>query len=218
MWPEVRIGDGSDVDDGVILGYPSGRMAVSALVIGAQAYLRSGTVIYAGSEIGDRFETGHHVVVREQSRIGDDVSVWSNTVVDYGCVIGSRVKIHSNCYLAQYTLIEDDVFIAPGVSLANDLFPGHPESARLMAGPLIHAGAQIGVNATVLPYVTIGAGALIGAGAVVTKDVAPGTVAFGNPARPAGRVEDLGPVAERLQERQRSPHVHPSFLHPGTVR
>ena len=60
------------------------------------------------------FQTGHHVVVREECEIGDDVSIWSNTVIDYGCRIGDRVKIHSNCYVAQFTEIEDDAFLAPG--------------------------------------------------------------------------------------------------------
>ena len=91
--------------------------------------------------------------------IGDDVSIWSNTVVDYGCRIGDRVKIHSNCYIAQYTEIGDDAFLAPGVTIANDLYPGQAATRReLMSGPSIGAGAQIGVNVTVLPYVRIGDG------------------------------------------------------------
>ena len=56
-------------------------------------------------------------------------------MVDYGCRIGDRVKIHANCYIAQFTVIEDDAFLAPGVTIANDLYPGDAESARLMAGP-----------------------------------------------------------------------------------
>ena len=107
-------------------------------------------------------------------------------MVDYGCRIGDRVKIHTNCYVAQYTEIQDDAFLAPGVTVANDLYPGQEESARLMSGPLIGAGAQIGVNVTLLPFVRIGDGCLVGAGSVVTHDLPPGTVAFGNPARVTG--------------------------------
>jgi acetyltransferase-like isoleucine patch superfamily enzyme len=199
MSADLRIGDGLDRDEGVMLGYRPSRAAATALTLGAGARLRSGTVVYAGSEIGDHFETGHHVVVREGTRIGDEVSVWSNTVVDYGCIIGNRVKIHCNCYLAQFTELEDDVFLAPGVTVANDLFPGQPVSARAMAGPLIRAGAQIGVNVTILPYVTIGAGAIIGAGSVVTRDVPPGVVAYGNPAVPGRRVEELEGLEGRLR-------------------
>jgi acetyltransferase-like isoleucine patch superfamily enzyme len=68
-----------------------------------------------------------------------------------------------------------------------------------MAGPLIQVGAQIGVNSTVLPYVTIGAGAIIGAGSVVTKDIPAGAVAYGNPAFVSRRVVDLGDVASRVR-------------------
>src|SRR5205085_11118621 len=113
---------------------------------------------------------------------GDDVSVWSNTVVDYGCIIGHRTKIHSNCYIAQFTELEDDVFLAPGVVIANDLFPGFEISARAMRGPSIGTGAQIGVNATILPYVRIGERAMSGAGAVVTRDIPSDTLASGVPA------------------------------------
>jgi acetyltransferase-like isoleucine patch superfamily enzyme len=199
MSADLRIGEGLDADEGVTLGYRPSRSSATTLILGPASRLRSGTVIYVGSEIGSHFETGHHVVIREDVKIGDDVSVWSNTVVDYGCIIGDRVKVHSNCYLAQFTELEDDVFLAPGVTVANDLFPGQPVSASAMAGPLIRAGAQIGVNATILPYVTIGAGAIIGAGSVVTKDVAPGVVAYGNPAVPARRIEELEGLEARLR-------------------
>jgi len=187
------------IDEGVILGYPVSRIEAGALILGEGARLRAGTVIYDGSRIGARFETGHNVVVREQSRIGDDVSIWSNSVLDYGCEIGDRVKIHCNCYVAQFTEIEEDAFLAPGVIVGNDLYPGRAESARAMRGPLIEAGAQIGVNVTILPYVTIGSDAIVGAGSVVTKDIPGGTIAYGAPALPHGEVEKLGDVAERIR-------------------
>ena len=199
MQADHQIAEGLAADDDVILGYPSSRSKARTLVLGPGARLRSGTVLYAGSEIGGDFQTGHHVVVREDTKIGDQVSVWSNTVIDYGCVIGSRVKIHCNCYIAQYTELEDDAFFAPGVTIANDLFPGRARSANAMAGPLIGAAAQIGVNVTILPYVTIGAGAIIGAGSVVTKDIPPGTIAYGNPAVPTRRVDELADVEKRLR-------------------
>jgi acetyltransferase-like isoleucine patch superfamily enzyme len=187
------------VDIGVLVGYPSARVQTAALDLAPGARLRSGTVLYAGSRIGERFSSGHHVVVREQCVLGDDVSVWSNTVIDYGCRIGDRVKVHANCYVAQYSQIEQDAFLAPGVSFANDLYPGSAESAARMAGPVIGAGAQLGVNVTVLPFVRIGAGALIGAGSVVTRDVPAGAVAYGNPAVVRCRVEDLPTVEGRSQ-------------------
>ena len=84
-----RIGPNLRADDGVILGYVPGRgIANTDLEIGANAQIRAGTIIYGGTTIGDDFETGHNVVIREENRIGDHVSIWNNTVIDYGCVIG----------------------------------------------------------------------------------------------------------------------------------
>jgi acetyltransferase-like isoleucine patch superfamily enzyme len=188
------------LDDDVVLDYRGGRSALSPLALGQDARIRSGTVLYTGSTIGRHFETGHHVVVREDCEIGGDVSIWSNSVVDYACRIGDRVKIHTNCYVAQYTEILDDAFLAPGVTIANDLYPGQAESATVMSGPRIGAGAQLGVNVTVLPYVRIGDGCLVGAGSVVTRDLPAGTVAYGNPAVARGRVADLADIATRVAD------------------
>jgi acetyltransferase-like isoleucine patch superfamily enzyme len=185
-------------DAGVVTGYPVTRGDSGPLVLGASARLRSGTVLYDGTTIGHRLQTGHGVVIREGCEIGDDVSIWSNSVVDYGCRIGNRVKIHCNCYVAQYTELDDDVFLAPGVTIANDLYPGDERSAELMSGPRIGNGAQIGVNVTILPFVRIGPGALIGAGSVVTRDIPAGVVAFGNPAVARRAVADLPRMDTRV--------------------
>jgi acetyltransferase-like isoleucine patch superfamily enzyme len=185
-------------DHGVLVGYPVSRASAGPLVLGPGATLRSGTVLYDGSRIGRRLQTGHGVVIREGCEVGDDVSVWTNSVIDYGCRIGNRVKIHCNCYVAQYSELEDDVFLAPGVTIANDLYPGDRRSAQLMAGPRIGAGAQIGVNVTILPFVRIGAGALIGAGSVVTRDIPEAVVAFGNPAVPRRVFAELPAIDGRV--------------------
>jgi acetyltransferase-like isoleucine patch superfamily enzyme len=198
MSDELRVATSPAYDDDVRLAYPSERCAADWLELGDGPTLRSGTVIYAGSRIGARLTTGHHVVIREECEIGDDVSIWSNSVVDYGCRIGDGVKIHCNCYIAQYTQIDEGAFLAPGVTIANDLYPRVPGSRDVMSGPHIGAGARIGVNVTLLPFVRIGEGALIGSGAVVTRDIPAGAVAYGNPARISGSVADLAPVAARV--------------------
>ena len=186
---DVELGPGASIDPGVILGYPSGRAGVSGPTrIGAGARLRAGSIIYAAVAIGDGFETGHHAIVREENRIGSHCTLWNNSTIDYGCVLGNRVRIHCNVYIAQFTTLEDDVFLAPGVTIAND---PHPVCTKCMQGPTIRQGARIGVNVTLLPLITIGEHALVGAGSVVTGDVPAGMLVAGNPARVVGPVDSL---------------------------
>ncbi len=192
MKKNYKGGRGLKAHPSALIGCPSGRLKKAApLILGAQALVRSGTALYAGSTIGAGLETGHNAVIREENKIGDNFSLWNNSTVDYGCVIGNNVKIHCNCYVAQFTTIEDDVFMAPGVTIANDLHPGCAEAKRCMKGPTIKRGAKIGVNATILPMVVIGENALVGSGAVVTKDVAANAVVYGNPARVKNNVARL---------------------------
>lgn len=185
----VLLGPESEVETGAIVGYrPSRQIADLRGAIGSRAKVRSGTVIYAGTVIGDGLETGHNVVIREENRIGNNFRIWNNSTVDYGCEIGDNVRVHCGVYIAQFTKIEDDVFLAPGVMIAND---PHPICTRCMKGPTIKRGAKIGINATLLPHIVIGEGALVGGGSVVTRNVPPRTVVAGNPAEVMGSVDKL---------------------------
>ncbi|PSN98864.1 hypothetical protein B9Q11_01705 [Candidatus Marsarchaeota G2 archaeon ECH_B_SAG-F08] len=191
-----------DVHPSAILGHLSPLLKQKeTLVISKNAKIRSGCVLYLGTKIGESLELGHNVVIRERNVIGHHVSIWSNSVVDYGCVIGNNVKIHCNCYIAQYSVIEDNAFLAPGVVLANDLYPGIEESKQRMKGPLIRRGAQIGVNATILPFVEIGEEAIVGAGSVVTKNVPRRSIVVGNPARVIKQEYKKEDLVESLKRR-----------------
>jgi acetyltransferase-like isoleucine patch superfamily enzyme len=206
----VQMEEPAELDPYVLIGQrPRRSVASLALELGAGARLGSGTILYLGSRIGARLQTGHHVVVREQNTLGDDVSIWSNSVVDYGCQIGHRVKIHTNVYVAQFSVLEDEVFLAPGVSFANDLHPGCPMSTPCMRGPTIKKGAQLGVNVTVLPYVVIGERAVIGAGSVVTHDIPARAVVYGNPARAVGTIDQIA-CRKGFLER---PYAHLETMH-----
>lgn len=187
----VRLGEKTIIDDGVVLGYLPVRGSRIVLTIGPEAHIRRGTVIYGGSRIGYNLETGHNVVIREENEIGDSFRILDNSVVDHGCRIGNDVKIHNKVYIAQYTYIEDEVFLAPGVTLANDIHPGCPHSDECMRGPYIKKGARIGINCTIFPRVVIGEYSVVGAGSVVTKDIPDGAVAYGNPAQIQGEIDSL---------------------------
>jgi len=188
----IKIKDKSNIDSTVAIGEISERDIYDLyLRIGKNARIRSYSIIYRGTTVGDNFNTGHNVIIREECHIGNDASIWSNSIIDYGCQIGNQVKIHSLVYLAQYTTLEDSVFIAPGVITGNDPHPGCKKSRECLKGPIIKKGAQIGLNVTILPYITIGEHALIGAGSVVTRDIPEKKVAFGNPAKVVCGIKDL---------------------------
>jgi acetyltransferase-like isoleucine patch superfamily enzyme len=88
-------------------------------------------------------------------------------------------------------ILEDDVFIGHNVTFINDRYPRatnpngqlQTEADWKCVGTLVKRGASIGSGATLLCGITVGENALIGAGSVVTKDVPPGAVVAGNPAR-----------------------------------
>lgn len=149
-------------------------------VIGEDATVRCGAIIYDDVIIGARFNTGHDVLVREFTEIGDDVLIGTKTVIDGRTEIGSNVSLQTGVYVPSHTTIGDNVFIGPHAVLTNDPFPVRKDVD--LEGPTIEDGASIGANATILPGVTVGAGAFVAAGAVVTEDVPPETLAVGVPA------------------------------------
>src|SRR5205807_3162620 len=132
---------------------PGRSISDHTLRIGRGARIRSFTVIYAGANIGSHLETGHHVVIREETLIGDNVSIWSHSYIDYGCRIGDDVRIHQGVYLAQNSVVEDGAFLAPHVAVANDRYPACP---RCLHGPRIRRGARVGVGVILLPGVEVG--------------------------------------------------------------
>jgi acetyltransferase-like isoleucine patch superfamily enzyme len=188
----VILGDGASVDETAIIGVPPVGAEEDALqtVIGPGAVIRSHTVIYAGVRIGARLNTGHGAMIREDNVLGDDVSVGTNAVLEFGNRLGNRVRVHSGCFL-ENGFVEDDVFLGPHVVFTDDPHPMCPRYRDCLGGPTVRRQASVGANVTLLPGVEVGEGALIGAGSVVAEDVPPGVVAAGNPARAVKKIEDL---------------------------
>ncbi|RKZ32416.1 transferase [bacterium] len=193
IYPNVTLGDNVFISDFVIIGFPPRGAKPGELetIIGSNAIIRSHTIIYAGNRIGKNFQTGHNVMIRELNEIGDDVSVGTATVIEHHVKIGNRVRIHSQAFIPEFTILEDECWIGPNVVITNALHPLCPKAKECLRGPRIHRGAKVGANATLLPDIDIGEFSLIGAGAVVVKDVPPYKVVAGNPAKVIKDVREL---------------------------
>lgn len=169
----------------VTLGFPSRdnmtKKDYAGTTIGKNAVIRSGTILYCDVVIGDDFQTGHNVMIREKTTIGDRVAVGTGTVIEGHTVIGSDTSIQSMVFIPTNTWIGDRVFIGPNAVLTNDRYP--PTRIGGLKGPVIKNGAAIGANTTILPGLCIGEGALVAAGSVVTRDVPDHMLAIGSPAR-----------------------------------
>jgi len=176
MSTEPQLGDGCEIQPDVTFGDSEGTPPV----IGHEATIRSGTVIYPDVRIGNRFQTGHTVLVREETTIGDDVTVGTNTVIDGRTTVGDDVSMQTGVYVPSETTIGDNVFLGPHAVLTNDPYPIRQDVDLI--GPILEDGVSVGANATILPGVAIGKGSFVAAGAVVTDDVPPNTLAVGTPA------------------------------------
>ena len=187
--PNVEVGAGTVIHDGAIVGEPPRGQQPGELktTIGAGGVIRSGTVIYAGAVIGDRFNSGHGALIREDNVIGDDCSVGTNAVLEAGNRVGDGTRIHSGCFL-EHTTLGRRVFLGPHVVFTDDPHPMCPRYLECVLGATVEDDVSIGANSTILPGLKIGAGSLIGAGSVVTKNVEAGSVVAGSP---AVRIKDV---------------------------
>lgn len=157
------------------------------LTIGKKALIRSGSIIYAGSQIGESFQSGHQVTVREKTEIGNYVSVGTLSDIQGNCKIGNYVRLHSNVHIGQLSVIDDFVWIYPYVVLTNDPTP----PSNNFIGVHVHPFAIVATGSIIMPGLDIGQDSLIGAGAIVTKSVESYAVVAGNPAKPISDVRSI---------------------------
>jgi UDP-2-acetamido-3-amino-2,3-dideoxy-glucuronate N-acetyltransferase len=125
-------------------------------------------------------------------RIGAGSRIGTFVEIQAGASVGASCKIQSHTFICDEVTIGDRVFVGHGVTFVNDKRPRAADPDGRLLGPgewqplptIVEDDVAIGSGATILAGVRLGREALIGAGAVVTKDVAPGVVVAGNPARP----------------------------------
>jgi len=136
--------------------------------------------------IGENVQVWSFTYIGDNTVIGDNTKIGSLVHIDYGVRIGSGCKIEGMAYIPPYTVIGDGVFIGPGVVFTNDPYP----MSDRRAGVTVEDHAVICAGAMLKAGVRVGARAVVGMGAVVTRDVPPDTLVYGNPARAGYPMEE----------------------------
>jgi acetyltransferase-like isoleucine patch superfamily enzyme len=155
--------------------------------IGGHVVLHDGVRLGEGCRVGDQSQIRDGVAVGAGSLIG------RGTAIDPDVAIGERVSIQTNCYVAAGSVLEDDVFVGPGVTFTNDHTMGRHAPGEQLRGATLRRACRIGGGVVLCPGVEVGEEAFVAAGAVVAADVEPRAVVMGVPARRVREVpgEDL---------------------------
>ncbi len=200
--PGVRIEDGAMLGKAATLAAHSsargGAGAPAPLVVERGATICAGAIVFAGARIGADAIVGDQAHVRERAVVGAASVVGRGSALGTETVLGARVRVQTAVWLTSWTVVEDDVFVGPGVvTLNDDTMARLPAGASLRA-PVLRRACRVGGGALLTPGVEIGEEAFVAAGAVVTRDVPPRTQVRGVPARAAATIGD-----EELLERWR---------------
>jgi acetyltransferase-like isoleucine patch superfamily enzyme len=201
---QTVLGDGCEVQDGVILGKPpklarhssARREPPPPLVLGAGVVVCARAIVFAGAEVGEGAIIGDQSYVRERARIGAGSVIGRGSAVDNDVVVGARVRVQTDVYLTAFSELEDDVFVGPGVCTTNDDTMSRHGPEYGLRGAVLRRACRIGGGAVLCPGVEVGEEAFVAAGAVVTRDVPARAVAIGVPARVVREVPDAD-VIER---------------------
>jgi acetyltransferase-like isoleucine patch superfamily enzyme/dTDP-4-dehydrorhamnose 3,5-epimerase-like enzyme len=153
-----------------------------------QNYFVHEKAICESGQIGENTRIWAFAHVLPKAVIGADCNICDGVFIENDVRIGNRVTIKGGVQLWDGLTVEDDVFIGPNATFTNDPFPRSKVYPEQFSRTIIRKGASIGANATILPGLEIGAGAMIGAGAVITRSVPPNAITVGNPARITGYV------------------------------
>ncbi|RJP22482.1 MAG: N-acetyltransferase [Candidatus Abyssobacteria bacterium SURF_5] len=157
-------------------------------------FVHETAVVDAPADIGEGTKIWHFSHVMSGARIGKGCVIGQNVFVGATAEIGNNVKIQNNVSIYEGIILEDDVFCGPSCVFTNVIRPRsrYPRVDRTFDATIVRKGVTIGANATIVCGVYIGEYSFIGAGSVVTSDVPPYALVYGNPARHRGWVCECG--------------------------
>jgi UDP-2-acetamido-3-amino-2,3-dideoxy-glucuronate N-acetyltransferase len=157
-----------------------------------EASVHPTAIVEAGAIVGRGTRIWHHSHVRAGSRIGTACTIGFGVYIDAEVVIGDRCKIQNHVSVYRGAVLEDAVFVGPGVMFTNDLYPRADAAAWEVVRTHVREGASVGANATIICGVEVGERSMVGAGSVVTADVPTHGLVMGTPARLHGWVCTCG--------------------------
>ena len=147
-------------------------------------YIHETAILDSGAEVGENTKIWHFTHIMSKAKIGESVSIGQNCFIGDNVVVGNNVKIQNNVSLYDGVIIENDVFVGPSVVFTNVKLPRSLESVnKNYTQTIVRKGVTLGANSTIICGVEIGENSFIGAGSVVTKDIPPNTMWYGNPAK-----------------------------------
>jgi len=195
----TRIGSGCVIEPHAVVGKrarlrPGSSAARKGepdpLVIEDGATICAGAVVYAAARVGAGAIVGDQSQLRERATLGPGSVLGRGSSIDFDVAVGARVLIQTGVYLTGGSVVEDDVFLGPGVLTTNDHTMGRHGAGERLQGPLFRRACRVGGGAVLVPGIEIGEEAFVAAGALVTRDVAPRAVVMGVPARVVRQVGD----------------------------
>ena len=183
----VILGENVSIGSHCEIGLVNGLCDETPLRIGANANIRSHSVLYSSTTIGEGLVTGHHVTLREKMTVGNGVQVGTLGEIQGHCEIGNYVKMQTGVLIGQACVVKDCVWLFGRVNLTND---PRPPSTTLL-GCTIEEFAVVCALTVVLPGVTVGRDSFVGAHSMIRKDIPAEHIFSGDPAKDYGHVSRL---------------------------
>lgn len=162
----------------------------------SEYFVHETSVVDDGVKIGKGTKIWHFSHIQTGAEIGEGCSFGQNVNVSNNVKIGNGCKVQNNVSIYEGVELEDYVFCGPSMVFTNDLTPRakYPKGSAGYKKTVLHTGATVGANATVVCGHEIGNWAMIAAGAVVTKNVKNHALMAGVPAKQIGWVCECGEI------------------------